>query len=135
MFLWNQNDVRRFLASASGLHRSHERGWVVSSCNRAKKKTRRNDTYFVVRTIKRRNRPRRFHSAFIKIRRDRRTPVVRLSGEPPRDQNQSSAPPVIYYNRLTHGEAKETHLVTYRSLIKTIKTGNILMFGHLNFPF
>ena len=46
--------------------------------------------------------PHRFH-ALVKIRRDRRTPVVRLSGEPPRDPNQSSAPPVIDYNRLTPG--------------------------------
>ena len=65
-------------------------------------------TYFVVRTIRCRNRPRRFH-AFVEIRRDRRKPVVRLSGEPPRDPNQSGVPPVIKYNRLTPGEAKETH--------------------------
>ena len=54
------------------------------------------------------DRPRRFH-ALVEIRRDRRTPVVRLSGQPPRDLNQSSAPPVIDYDRLTPGEAKETH--------------------------
>ena len=45
---------------------------------------RRNCTYL------RRNRPRRFH-ALVEILRDRRTPVVRLSGKPPRDPNQSSA--------------------------------------------
>ena len=33
---------------------------------------------------------------------------MRLTGEPRRDPNQSSAQPVIDYNRLTPGEAKET---------------------------
>ena len=55
--------------------------------------------------------PRRFH-ALVEIRQDRRTPVVRLGGEPPRDPNQSSAAPVIDSNRLTPGEAKETHPVS-----------------------
>ena len=87
------NGVRRCLACASGLCRSRDRGWVVS---RAIEQKRRNSTYFVVRTVKRRNRPRRFH-ALVEIRRDRRTPVVRLSAETPRDPNQSSAPPVMDY--------------------------------------
>ena len=79
------------------------------------KQKRRNSTYFVVRTIKRRNRPRRF-KALVDIRRDQRTPVVRLLGEPPRDPNQSSAPPVIDYNRFTPGKAKETHSMTVRTV-------------------
>ena len=96
-----QNGVRRCLAS--GLRRSHDRGWVISRCNRAK--TAQQYLLCGIRTVKRQNRPCRYH-AFVKIRRDRRTPVVRLSGEPPRDPNQSSAPPVMDYNRLTPGEAK-----------------------------
>ena len=55
--------------------------------------------------------PRRF-LALVEFRLDRRTPVVRLSGEPPRtfcNPKQLSAPPVIDHNRLTPGEAKETH--------------------------
>ena len=70
----------------------------------------RNSTYFAVRTdtCKRRNRPRRCH-ALVEIWRDQRSPVVRLSGKPPRDPGQSSASPVIDKNRLTPGEAKETH--------------------------
>ena len=64
-------------------------------------------------TVKGRNRPHRFH-ALVEIRRDRRTPVVRLSGEPPRDPTQSSAPPVTDYNRLTPGEAKETNPLSFR---------------------
>ena len=59
----------------------------------------------------RRNRPRRFH-ALVEIRRDRRTPVVRLWVEPPRDPNQSDASPVIDYKQLSPGEAKETHPMT-----------------------
>ena len=55
--------------------------------------------------------PRRFH-ALVEIRRDRRRPVAHLSGEPPRDPNQLSAPLVIDYNRLTPCEAKETHPMT-----------------------
>ena len=43
------------------------------------------------------------------IRRDWRTLVVHLSGELPRDPNQSSAPPDIDYKRLTPDEAKEMH--------------------------
>ena len=35
--------------------------------------------------------------------------VMRLSGEPPRDANQSSALPAIDYNQLTSSKAKETH--------------------------
>ena len=93
VFLWPQNGVRRCLACASGLRRSHDRGWVVAAAIEQK---RRKSTYFV----ERRNRPRRFH-VLVEIRRDR-----------PRDQNQSSAPPIIYYNRLTPGEAKETHPIT-----------------------
>ena len=38
--------------------------------------------------------------------------VVRLSGEPPHDPNQSSALLVIDYKRLTPGEAKETHPIS-----------------------
>ena len=60
------------------------------------------------RTVKRRNRPCRFH-ALGKIRRDRRTPVVSLSGELPCDPNQSSARSVVDYNPLTPLEAKEMH--------------------------
>ena len=30
VFLWHQNGVRRCLACASGLRRSHDRGWVES---------------------------------------------------------------------------------------------------------
>ena len=45
---------------------------------------------------------------------------MRLSGEPHCDPNQSSAPPVIDYNRLTLGEAKETHpMVLDRFLTRT----------------
>ena len=45
-------------------------------------------------------------------------PVVRLSGEPPCDPNQSDASPVIDYNRLTPGEAKETHpMIKYQNLM------------------
>ena len=55
-----------------------------------------------------------FH-ALVEIRRDRRMLVVRLSGEPPCDPNQSSAPLVIDYNRLTVGEAKETHPMSHIS--------------------
>ena len=95
VFLW----LRRCL---TGLRQSHDRGWVVSCAIEQK---RCDSTYFVVRTVKKRNRPRRFH-ALVEIRRDRLTPVVRLSGEPPRDQNQSSDPSVIDYNRLTPGKAK-----------------------------
>ena len=69
---------------------------------------RRNSTYFVIRTVKRQNRPRRFH-ALVEIWRDRCTPVEPLSDEPPRDPNQSSVPPVIDYNWLMPREAKETH--------------------------
>ena len=50
--------------------------------------------FFVVQTVRRRNRPCRFH-ALVEIRWDRYTPIMRLSGEPPRDRNQSSAQPVI----------------------------------------
>ena len=64
-------------------------------------------------TVKGRNRPHRFHD-LVEIRRDCRTPVVRLSGEPPRDPTQSSAPPVTDYNRLTPGEAKETKPLSFR---------------------
>ena len=63
----------------------------------------------MVQTVKRRNRPPRFH-ALVEIRRDRHMPVVHLSGERSRDPNQSSALLVIDYNRFTPGEAKETHL-------------------------
>ena len=58
-----------------------------------------NSTYRVVRTVKRRNRPRCFH-ALVKIRRDRRTPVLRLSDEPLCGPNQWSAPSVIDCNWL-----------------------------------
>ena len=58
---------------------------VVSRSNRAKTAQQ------YLQIVKRRNRPRGFH-ALVEIRRDQRTP----SGEPPRDQNQSSVPPVTY---------------------------------------
>ena len=45
----------------------------------------------------------------VEIQRDRRKPVLHLSGELPCDPNQSSVPPGIDYSRLTPGEAKETH--------------------------
>ena len=99
--LWHQNGVRRCLACASGLRRPQDRVWVKAAAIEPKWRN-------MVRTVKRRNGPCRFH-ALVEMRRDRRTPVVRLSGEPPRDPNQSSAPPVIDYNRLTPGETKETH--------------------------
>ena len=38
---------------------------------------------------------------------DRPTPVVRLSGEPPRDPNQSSASLVVDYKRHTPAEPKK----------------------------
>ena len=97
-----QNGARRCLVCASGLRRSHDRGWVVIE------QKRRNNTYFVIRTVKRQNRPCRFQ-ALVEIRRDRCTLVEPLLDEPPGDPNQLSAPPVIDYNRLTPGEAKETH--------------------------
>ena len=99
----HQNSVLCCLTCASGLRRAHDQGMVVSGCNRAKMAQQ----YFVVRTVKRQNRPRRFYS-FAEIRRDQCTPVVRLSGEPPRSPNQSSAPPVMDYNRLMPHEAKES---------------------------
>ena len=83
------NGERRCLACASCLRQSHDRGWVVSRCNRAKTAKQyllRGETGLAAST-----------------------PVVRLSLEPPCDPNQSSAPPVIDFNRLTPGEAKETH--------------------------
>ena len=58
--------------------------------------------------------PRPFH-ALVEIRRDRHTLVVCLSCETPRDPNQSSALLVIDYNRLTAGEAKETHPMSHLS--------------------
>ena len=64
----------------------------------------------MVWAVKRRNRPRHFHT-LVKILRDQRTPVVRLLGEPPCDPNQSSAPSVIDYNRLMPGEAKNHPLL------------------------
>ena len=48
-------------------------------------------------------------------------PVVPLSGGPPRDPNQSSAPQVMDYNRLTPGEAKETHPLSVNWSIKNKK--------------
>ena len=54
------------------------------------------------------NNTQRLH-ALVEIRWDWRTLVVRLSGEPPRDPNQSSALLIIDYSRLTSGKAKETH--------------------------
>ena len=82
--------------------------------------------------VKRRNRPRRFHD-LVESRRDRRTPIVRLSGEPPRDPNVSSAPPVMYSNRLTPGEVKETHPNQRRPLAKTSRMGIGNQRNHLDF--
>ena len=65
-------------------------------------------------------RPRRCHT-LVEIRRDRCMPVVHLSGEPLHHPNQSSAPPVIDYNRLTPGEAKETHPLSVYWSIKNEK--------------
>ena len=48
----HQNSVLRCLTCASGLRRAHDQGRVVSGCNRAKMAQQ----YFVVRTVKRRNR-------------------------------------------------------------------------------
>ena len=96
---WHQNGVRCCLACASRLRQSHNRECVVSRCNRAKTA---HSTYFVLQTFKRRNRPCHFH-ALIEM------PVVRLSAEPPRDQNQLSAQLAIKYNILMPHEAKETH--------------------------
>ena len=53
---------------------SHDRGWAI-------KQRRWNSTLFVVRTIKRGNRPHCFH-VLVEIGQARHTPVVRLSGEP-----------------------------------------------------
>ena len=103
MFPEYQNGISRYLACASGLRGSHDRGWVVSRFNRAK--TAQQD--FVLGAVKRRNRPRSFH-ALVEIQKDRPTPVVRLSAEPPRVPNESTVPPVIHYNRITPGEVKET---------------------------
>ena len=101
VLLWHQNGVCSCLACASGLCRSHHRGWVVIRCNRAKTAQQ----YLLC--TKRQNRPRRFH-ALVEFRQGRRTPVVHLLGEPPRDPNQSSAPPVMDYKCFTSGKAKET---------------------------
>ena len=64
----------------------------------------------MVRTIKRRNRPRRFHT-LVEIREDWRTPVVHLSVEPPRDPINQVPAGYTDYNGLTSGEAKETHRI------------------------
>ena len=48
VFLWSQNGVRRCLACASGLRRSHDWGWVVSYCNWAKMAQK----YLLCRTAK-----------------------------------------------------------------------------------
>ena len=92
---------------ACGLRRPHDRGLIVSRCNRAKMAQQ---YLLVLRTVKRRNMPHRFH-AFVEIPRERLTPIVRISGEPQCYPNQSSAPPVMDYNQLTPGRAKETHPV------------------------
>ena len=99
VFLWHQKGVRRCLTCSYGRRQSHDRGWLVICCNRAK------TVHQYLLCGKRQNRPQRFH-ALVEIRRDKLTPVVCLSGEPPCDPNQSSAPSVIEYNRLTPGEAK-----------------------------
>ena len=71
----------------------------------------RNSTYFVVQIVKRRKMSRRLYP-LVEIRRDLHTPVVSLSGEPPRDPNQLDAMIVIDYNRLTPGSPKKcTHIV------------------------
>ena len=106
MFLWHQNGVCCCLACASRLRRSYDQEWVVSHCNQAKKAQQ-----YLLCGTNRRNRPHHFH-ALVEIQRDWRTPIARLLGEPPRDPNQSSAPPVIDHNRLTPGEAKEIHLLS-----------------------
>ena len=105
VLLWHQNGVRRCLACASSLGRSHDLGWVVSRRNRAKTALQ----YLLCGATRREAKQASNCHALVEIRQDWRTPVVRLSGEPPCDPNQSSALPVIDYNRLTPGEAKETH--------------------------
>ena len=63
--------------------------------------------------------PRRFH-ALVEIRRDWRTSVVRLSGEPPRDLNQLSAPQVMDYNHLTLVEPKKrTQSLSYPGVLSS----------------
>ena len=69
---------------------------LLQSCKRG-----RNSTYFVVRTVERRNRPHCFH-ALVEFGEIDVGPtlVVRLSGVPARDPNQLNALPVIDYQRL-----------------------------------
>ena len=82
------NGVRRCLAFASSLRRSHDRGWVVSRCNQATTAQQ----YLLCGT----NRLEAKQASLLSRlgRRDRRTLVVRLSDEPPCDPNHSSIPPV-----------------------------------------
>ena len=63
----------------------------------------------------------RFHT-LVEMRQDQRKPVLRLSGEPPHDPNQLSAPPVKDYNQLTPDEAKETHPICAEKIIISFKT-------------
>ena len=62
--------------------------------------------------------PRRFQ-AFVEIRRDWRTPVVRLSGESLRDPNQSTAPPLIDYN-YNHNESLARPSCLHYNLAQTL---------------